>query len=103
MMKDALTVIFLFTAFSGFCQFSYEPSSEFPFGRPNPEAPEQIKDFEPLIGECDCISVTRNADQSWADPVPMVWRFKYIMNGLAIQDETLKEDGTYSGSIRQFN
>ncbi|MEM6806058.1 MAG: hypothetical protein AAF696_31965, partial [Bacteroidota bacterium] len=29
--------------------------------------------------------------------------FKYIMNGLAVQDETVKEDGTYSGSIRQFN
>ena len=25
------------------------------------------------------------------------------MNGLAVQDETLKEDGVYSGSIRQYN
>ncbi|MEZ4918132.1 MAG: hypothetical protein R2792_03410 [Saprospiraceae bacterium] len=33
----------------------------------------------------------------------MTWTFKYIMNGMAIQDETLKADNTYSGSIRQFN
>lgn len=33
----------------------------------------------------------------------MTWSFKYIMNGLAIQDETLKADGAHSGSIRQFN
>ena len=33
----------------------------------------------------------------------MTWRFKYIMNGMAIQDETLKEDGAHSGSIRQYS
>ena len=25
------------------------------------------------------------------------------MNGMAVQDETLKEDGKHSGSIRQYN
>jgi len=33
----------------------------------------------------------------------MTWEFKYIMNGMAIQDQTLKEDGISSGSIRQYN
>lgn len=84
-------------------QFAYEPSEEHPFGLPNPEAPAEILDFAPLIGECNCKSTLRKADQTWAEPVDMVWRFKYIMNGMAIQDETLKDDGTYSGSIRQFN
>ena len=33
----------------------------------------------------------------------MAWRFKYIMNGMAVQDETLKVDGKHSGSIRQYS
>ncbi len=33
----------------------------------------------------------------------MIWRWKYIMNGMAVQDETLKKDGKHSGSIRQFD
>ena len=96
--------ILFFISFSAFAQYEYEPSEEFPFGQPNPEAPEQIKDFAPMIGECNCKSTTRNQDGTWADKaVDMIWRFKYIMNGMAIQDETLKADGGNSGSIRQFN
>ena len=83
--------------------YKYEPSLENPFGLPNPEAPDQVQDFAPLIGECTCKSVARNPDQTWADTVVMIWRFKYIMNGMAVQDETLKEDGVYAGSIRQYN
>lgn len=83
--------------------YDYEPSSEHPFGLPNPDAPEQIKDWAPLIGECDCMSTRRNPDQTWGDPIPMTWRYKYILNGKAVQDETLKSDGTHSGSIRQYN
>ncbi|MDH7446793.1 hypothetical protein [Aquimarina sp. 2201CG14-23] len=83
-------------------QKNYGISPEFPYGQANPEAPEQIKDFESMIGICDCKSVVRKKDQSWADPINMTWTFKYIMNGMAIQDETIKEDGGHSGSIRQF-
>ena len=84
--------------------YKYEPSTIHPFGVPNPEAPPQILDFAPLIGECDCKSTARNADQTWQEtPVDMIWRFKYIMNGFGVQDETLKADGGHSGSIRQFS
>ncbi len=100
-MKTLVPFFFLIPFFI-FSQYDYDPSIEHPFGLPNPEAPQEIMDFASMIGECDCISQTRNADQTWAEPVKMVWRFKYIMNGMGIQDETLKEDGTYSGSIRQF-
>ncbi|MCB0727366.1 MAG: hypothetical protein KDD00_07875 [Ignavibacteriae bacterium] len=82
--------------------YRYEPSAENPFGLPNPDMPEQFSDFAPMIGECDCRSITRIDKDNWGDTVSMVWRFKYIMNGMAIQDETLKEDGKHSGSIRQF-
>lgn len=81
---------------------SYEPSEEHPYGRPNSEAPPQVKDFAPMIGRCVCQSQTRNADGSWAEPIEMLWTFKYIMNGMGVQDETLKSDGLHSGSIRQY-
>lgn len=82
---------------------TYEPSNKYPFGRLNPEAPKQTADFAPLIGTCTCRSVMRVDQNTWADTLTMVWTFKYIMNGMAVQDETFKEDGTYAGSIRQFN
>ncbi len=102
-MRTTLTFL-SFALFTGIlqAQFNYEPSVEHPFGLPNPDAPQQLLDFAPLIGECDCKSVNRKPDQTWADPVDMVWRFKYIMNGMAVQDETLKSDGKHAGSIRQF-
>lgn len=98
-----LYFLFFFCTFSMFSQYEYEPSEALPYGKANPEAPEQIKDFEPMIGECDCKSFSRKQDGSWAEPIDMIWRFKYIMNGMAVQDETLKADGKNSGSIRQFN
>jgi len=98
-----LIVIFLFFALPMVGQFDYEPSKKFPFGRPNPNAPKQIKDYEALIGSCECKSQARNPDQTWAEPVNMIWKWKYIMNGMGVQDETLKEDGIHSGSIRQYD
>jgi hypothetical protein len=103
MKKASLTIISIFISFTAFAQYDYEPSVTLPFGKPNPKAPEQIIDFQPMIGECNCKSVTRNQDGTWAEPIDMIWRFKYIMNGFAVQDETLKTDGTYAGSIRQFS
>lgn len=83
-------------------QYLYEASEAHPFGLPNPDAPEQIKDFAPMIGECECTSITRKPDQTWAEPQKMLWRFKYIMNGTAVQDDVLREDGSHAGSIRQY-
>ena len=83
-------------------QVSYEASAEQPFGKLNPEAPKEVGDYAALIGTCDCVSTKRNPDQSWGTSQKMTWTFKYIMNGTAVQDETLKEDGSHSGSIRQF-
>lgn len=91
------------TLFSQKGSYAFEPSSDHPFGLPNPDAPEQLMDWADLIGECACQSLSRNPDGTWQDTVAMKWRFKYIMNGWGVQDETLKADGTYSGSIRQYN
>jgi ketosteroid isomerase-like protein len=100
-MKPIITLVFFISAFS-FSQNDYSISNTNPYGLPNPEAPEQIKDFEGLIGKCNCKSIIRKQDQTWAEPVDMTWEWKYIMNGMAVQDETIKADGKHSGSIRQF-
>lgn len=84
-------------------QYTYEPSDTYPFGQLNPDAHERTGDFAPLIGISECTSVSRAPDGSWNPAVSMEWKFKYIMNGMAVQDETLKADGLHSGSIRQFN
>lgn len=81
---------------------SYEVSLQLPYGAVHPEAKDDLADFAPMIGRCNCKSVNRNADRTWGDTVDMIWQFKYIMNGRAIQDETWKADGKHSGSIRQF-
>lgn len=96
-------LILVLIATATHAQYEYEPSETYPFGRPNPEAAPQIKDFDLLIGECDCDSYARNPDQTWPEkPTAMIWRWKYILNGHGVQDETLKADGGHSGSIRQF-
>ena len=82
--------------------FKNEVSKASPYGQSHPDAPEQIKDYEPLMGSCNCKSTSRKQDGTWNPPVDMVWKWKYIMNGKAVQDETLKTDGSHSGSIRQF-
>ncbi len=97
-----LPIILLFS-YPLVAQYNYSVSEENPFGKLNPNSAAEVSDYEMLIGESNCISTSRAPDQTWNPEVKMLWRFKYIMNGMAVQDETLKEDGIHSGSIRQFN
>lgn len=103
-MKKARSTTFLLTLVTCFAyaQYEYDATDKNPYGQPNPEAPEQIKDYASMIGECHCKSTNRKPDGTWNESVNMVWRWKYILNGLAVQDETLKADGGHSGSIRQY-
>ena len=78
----------------------YEPSATNPWGLPDPESPN-VTDYKEMIGTCDCKSVSR-ANQVWGDTTNMVWKFKYIMNGTAVQDEVWRNGRRYAGSIRQF-
>ncbi len=82
---------------------NYDVSQSQPFGKANPKAPAAIDDYAFLIGECDCLSTQRNQAGVFQDTLKSKWTFKYILNGMAIQDETLKSDGSSSSSIRQFN
>ena len=80
----------------------YNSNEQNPFGLLNPDAPEQLSDFVPMIGICDCQSIRRNPDGSWQDTSQMIWSFKYILNGTAIQDEVW-DGNRYATSIRQFH
>ena len=103
MKKINLLLTFMLTSTLLFAQYNNEVSKTLPYGQAHPEAPEQIKDFSALIGASKCISTSRKQDGSWNASVDMIWRWKYIMDGKAVQDETLKADGGHSGSIRQFD
>lgn len=104
-MKKLIFFLYLVAASNtySFGQYDYEVNEENPFGKLNPEAPAQTADFAPLIGECKCKSQKRAPGNTWSNEVDMIWRWKYIMNGMAVQDETLKADNVHSGSIRQYN
>lgn len=64
----------------------YEVNKQQPFGMPNIKAPEEIKDFEKLIGICNCKSVQYRGNVP-GDTLDLKWRWKYILNGNAVQDD----------------
>jgi len=107
-MKKVFFLFLFMTSLSGclIAQASewqkYEPNEIHPYGMRDPQAPASLDDFAPMIGTCDCKSQSRNPDGTWQDSVDMIWTFKYIMNGTAIQDEVWREN-SYATSIRLFN
>lgn len=104
-MRSIFTFLLIAIVTAGYGQSDlkkYEPSTEHPYGLPAPDLPHAFLDFDPIIGTCDCKSLQRNPDGSWQDTLYMEWKFKYIMNGTAVQDEVWREGGIYAGSIRQY-
>lgn len=80
----------------------FEPSSEYPYGRPNPEAPEKLAQFAFMIGQNDCTDERlNNASGEW-DRSTRTWDAHYFMNGYAIRD-TGRSGGSTNGNIRVFD
>ncbi|MCB0373241.1 MAG: hypothetical protein KDD31_09555 [Muricauda sp.] len=78
---------------------AFEASPGFPYGIPNPKAPEQIRDFDDLIGTCDCKSLQYRPGVA-NDTLPLLWKWKYILNGNAVQDEGwFGNDDTFQSSF----
>ena len=94
-----LLVLFVFTQYS----LSAQETPPQDYGKMHPDAPAQLKDYQEMIGLCSCKSVRRNADGTWPDSVGMSWQFRYMLGGYGVQDESWKEDDTFSGSVRQYN
>lgn len=64
----------------------YEANEAFPYGRLNPDAPPETKQFDFMVGTCDCQDSLQNpVDGQWYS-FKTIWNAKYIMNGYAIQD-----------------
>lgn len=102
-MKYVLILLFtLITSAVPAQEYLHEPAPDHPYGKSNVHLPEENKDWNDLIGTCDCKSVSRNPDGSWQDTIIMTWIWKYIMDGKAVQDISFKSDGAHSTSIRQF-
>ncbi len=80
----------------------YEPSNRFPFGRPHPDAPNEIEQFAFMIGENDCTEERlNNATGEW-QPGVRTWDAHYYMNGHAIRDSGQSGSAT-NGNIRVFD
>jgi len=78
-------------------------AQQFYTGQAAEDAPKEITQWSEMIGKCDCKSQNRNPDGTWQEETDVLWQWKYILGGTAVQDETIKSDGTYTSSIRQYN
>jgi len=107
MKRTIFTILLTYLVITGTCQTyitKYNPSTENPYGLLNPDAPPHTSDYALLIGQSMCKSISRNSEGNWnKDSTNMIWRFKYIMDGLAIQDEIFSDNAPPTGSIRQYN
>ncbi|MDH3494243.1 MAG: hypothetical protein OEM82_11885 [Acidobacteriota bacterium] len=83
-------------------QDDYEANAAYPFGRLNPEAPPETKQFSFIVGVFDCKDRILNpADGKWYD-MTAVRRAEYVLNGHAIQDKNYTNILT-STNIRIFD
>jgi len=80
----------------------YEPTPVFPFGRANPDAPAEIRQFDFLIGSFECDSELFMSSRGEFVPLKTRWTADYVLNGWAIQDKTWNSVLSAT-SIRIFN
>ena len=57
-----------------------------PFGEPHPDAPPEIRQFEFLVGNHDCVEEVRNPETDEWFQGDKTWDGRYILGGRAIQD-----------------
>jgi hypothetical protein len=80
----------------------YESSPQHPFGRMNPDAPPETKQFEFIVGTFTCKDRIMNpADGKWYD-IKSIRRAEYILNGHAIQDKNYTNI-TVASNIRIYD
>lgn len=79
----------------------YAPEASHPFGRPNPDAPPELKQFDFMVGEFQCVERLLQRDGSWKER-RTIWSARYFMNGYAIQDIHWKP-GVTATNLRFFD
>ncbi|NNE67561.1 MAG: hypothetical protein HKN33_13435 [Pyrinomonadaceae bacterium] len=65
----------------------YEPNASYPFGRMNPSAPPETKQFAFMIGAFDCTDEILNRKTGKWTKMPAIWNARYFLNGYGIQDQ----------------
>ena len=80
----------------------YEPNAAYPYGRMNPNAPPELKQFEFMIGDCECIDDIRQPDGTWKE-VNAKWNATFFMNGYGIQDKYWTDGDFVTSNIRIFD
>ncbi len=80
----------------------YEPGKQYPFGRPNPMAPQEISQFHFMIGNNNCVEERRDSSNgAWIEG-QRSWDAHYTMNGFAIID-TGRSGQSSNGNMRLFD
>lgn len=79
----------------------YEPSAEYPYGRPNPDAHPELEQFAFIVGRFECTDRRRQSQDEWTEE-PKIWLGRYYLNGHAIRDDTWRATGSTS-NIRVYD
>lgn len=88
--KNILNSVFVLLIIFNFYLYAQE---KFDPGKLNPEAPQETEQFGQLAGIWDAQQTIRNRDGSWSDKTTKAeWRWYYILDGQAIQDDWFSAD-----------
>ena len=81
----------------------YDPNPMQPFGRPNPAAPPEARQFAFMIGSNDCTEEKRNnAGGEWVAGATRIWDAAWYMNGYAVRDWGTTSGG-YTANVRTYD
>ncbi len=76
---------------------AFEPSPSHPFGKLNPNAPEETAQFSFMIGAFSCDDKERQLDGTWIES-KTIWNSGYFVNGGGIQDRYWSKTVVASGT-----
>gem|GEM_PF-1724980 len=65
---------------------AYDRSATHPFGRSNPDAAEEARQFNFMVGEFTCLDESKNAEGEWVTSQTQ-WNSYYTLNGMAVKDD----------------
>ena len=90
-LKNRIHLIFVLLIICNIYLFA----QEFNPGKLNPDAPKETEQFGQFVGKWNAEQTIRNKDGTWSEKtLKAKWRWYYILDGHAIQDDWLSVDST---------
>jgi len=80
----------------------YDPSPQYPFGRPNPDAPSELAEFHFMVGQNKCVEERRNSSNGDWISASRSWDAHYYLNGFAIMDSG-HSGKSWNGNLRAYD